>query len=182
MIQDNTPKPGPSAAAFSRRKFIAASAGAAMVTGATAFGQSAAGSSRKRYAIVGVGSRSAMYRDALLTTYTESSQLVAFCDNNEGRLKLSQRKAQAAGADVPTFDAKEFDRMIRETKPHVVIVTSKDSTHDTYIIRALQSTANFGMSTAVGLSQSVLGFILVFGSNWVARKWSQRRGEDYSLF
>ncbi len=53
---------------------------------------------------------------------------------------------------------------------------------DTYIIRALQSTANFGMSTAVGLSQSVLGFILVFGSNWVAKKWSQRRGEDYSLF
>ncbi len=53
---------------------------------------------------------------------------------------------------------------------------------DTYIIRALQSTANFGLSTAVGLSQSVLGFILVFGSNWVAKKWSQRRGEDYSLF
>ena len=53
---------------------------------------------------------------------------------------------------------------------------------DTYIIRALQSTANFGMSTAVGLSQSVLGFICVFGSNWIAKKWSQRRGEDYSLF
>jgi putative aldouronate transport system permease protein len=53
---------------------------------------------------------------------------------------------------------------------------------DTYIIRALQSTANFGMSTAVGLSQSVLGFIFVFGSNWIAKKWSQRRGEDYSLF
>jgi putative aldouronate transport system permease protein len=53
---------------------------------------------------------------------------------------------------------------------------------DTYIIRALQSTANFGMSTAVGLSQSVLGFICVFGSNWIAKKWSERRGEDYSLF
>ena len=53
---------------------------------------------------------------------------------------------------------------------------------DTYIIRALQSTVNFGMSTAVGLSQSVLGFICVFGSNWIAKKWSNRRGEDYSLF
>lgn len=53
---------------------------------------------------------------------------------------------------------------------------------DTYIIRALQSTTNFGMSTAVGLSQSVLGFICVFGSNWITKKWSQRRGEDYSLF
>jgi putative aldouronate transport system permease protein len=53
---------------------------------------------------------------------------------------------------------------------------------DTYIIRALQSTTNFGMSTAVGLSQSVLGFICVFGSNWVVKRWSEARGEDYSLF
>lgn len=53
---------------------------------------------------------------------------------------------------------------------------------DTYIIRALATTTNFGMSTAVGLSQSVLGFICVFGSNWIVKKWSQRRGEDYSLF
>jgi putative aldouronate transport system permease protein len=53
---------------------------------------------------------------------------------------------------------------------------------DTYIIRALQSTANFGLSTSVGLSQSVLGFICVFGANWIAKKWSQRHGEDYSLF
>jgi putative aldouronate transport system permease protein len=53
---------------------------------------------------------------------------------------------------------------------------------DTYIIRALQRTVNFGMSTAVGMSQSVLGFICVYGSNWIVKKWSQRRGEDYSLF
>lgn len=53
---------------------------------------------------------------------------------------------------------------------------------DTYIIRALQSTVNFGMSTAVGMSQSVLGFICVYGSNWLTKKWSQRHGEDYSLF
>jgi putative aldouronate transport system permease protein len=53
---------------------------------------------------------------------------------------------------------------------------------DTYIIRALQTTVNLGMSTAVGLSQSVLGFICVFGSNLLARWWSRRHGEDYSLF
>lgn len=53
---------------------------------------------------------------------------------------------------------------------------------DTYIIRALQSSMNFGMSTAVGLSQSILGFIFVFGSNWVVKWYSRRRGEDYSLF
>jgi putative aldouronate transport system permease protein len=53
---------------------------------------------------------------------------------------------------------------------------------DTYIIRALQSTTNFGMSTAVGFSQSILGFIMVFGSNWLVRVYSRRHGEDYALF
>jgi putative aldouronate transport system permease protein len=53
---------------------------------------------------------------------------------------------------------------------------------DTYILRALQSNSNYGMSAAVGLSQSVLGFICVFGSNWMVKKYSERRGEDYRLF
>ncbi len=48
---------------------------------------------------------------------------------------------------------------------------------DTYILRALRSNMNFGMSAAVGLSQSILGFIFVFGSNRLARKYF-----DYSLF
>jgi len=53
---------------------------------------------------------------------------------------------------------------------------------DTYIIRALQSTTNFGMSTAAGFSQSILGFVMVFGSNWLVKVYSRRHGEDYALF
>jgi len=53
---------------------------------------------------------------------------------------------------------------------------------DTYILRALASNANYGFSAAVGLSQAVLGFIFVFGSNWLVKKYSQARGEDYTLF
>lgn len=53
---------------------------------------------------------------------------------------------------------------------------------ETYIFRALQTNTNFGMSTAVGLSQSVLGFICILGSNLLARKYSQARGETYHLF
>lgn len=48
---------------------------------------------------------------------------------------------------------------------------------DTYILRALRTNMNFGMSAAVGLSQSLLGFICVFGSNRLAKKYF-----DYSLF
>ena len=38
------------------------------------------------------------------------------------------------------------------------------------------------VSAAVGLLQSVLGFICIYGSNWLVKKYSQSRGEDYTLF
>ena len=126
---------------ISRRSFIAttAVAGAGLLAGAAALAQTTAAASRKRYALVGVGSRSSMYRDAIFKTYPEHCQMVGFCDVNEGRLKLAQRKAKETGAgEVPIFEAKDFDRMIRETKPEVVIVTTKDAAHDGYIIRAME--------------------------------------------
>jgi len=53
---------------------------------------------------------------------------------------------------------------------------------DTYIMRALQTNSNYGFIAAVGLIQSVLGFICVFGSNWLVKRYSQSRGENYSIF
>jgi putative aldouronate transport system permease protein len=53
---------------------------------------------------------------------------------------------------------------------------------DTYLLRALRTNSNYGFSAAVGLVQSVLGFICIYGSNWAVKKYSERRGEDYSLF
>jgi len=53
---------------------------------------------------------------------------------------------------------------------------------DTYLLRALKVNSNYGFSAAVGLIQSVVSLILVFGSNWLVRRYSARKGEDYSLF
>lgn len=41
---------------------------------------------------------------------------------------------------------------------------------DTYVYRALRVTGNIGMSAAVGLYQSIVGFILVLTSNLIVRK------------
>ncbi len=41
---------------------------------------------------------------------------------------------------------------------------------DTYIYRALTKLGNTGMSAAASLYQSVVGFILVIGANWIVRK------------
>jgi putative aldouronate transport system permease protein len=41
---------------------------------------------------------------------------------------------------------------------------------DTYVYRALRGSGDIGMSTAVGLYQSVVGFIMVMGSNYLIKR------------
>ena len=41
---------------------------------------------------------------------------------------------------------------------------------DTYVYRALKETGNVGMASAASLYQSVVGFVLVVGTNLVVRK------------
>jgi len=49
---------------------------------------------------------------------------------------------------------------------------------DTYVFRAIKQAAEFGPSAAVGLYQSIVGFILVYGSNKLAKLYD----ENYALF
>lgn len=41
---------------------------------------------------------------------------------------------------------------------------------DTYVFRAMRTTGEFSLSTAIGLYQSCAGFVLVLSSNWLAKK------------
>ena len=94
--------------------------------------------SRKRYAVVGVGSRSSMYTKAIARDYTEVAELVGLCDTNQARMDLRKRQLGEGYEDLPTYPAGRFDRMIAETKPDAVIVTSMDVTHSDYIVRAMK--------------------------------------------
>jgi putative aldouronate transport system permease protein len=49
---------------------------------------------------------------------------------------------------------------------------------DTYVYRGLKTTGEIGMSTAAGLYQSVVGFVLVIVSNFIVRKFDK----DSALF
>ena len=94
---------------------------------------------KKRYAIVGVGSRSGMYQEAIQSKYQMDNELVGFCDTNEGRLSVAQAWAEReTGKKIPLYVASDFDRMVAETHPDVVIVTSVDGTHHKYIIRGME--------------------------------------------
>ena len=93
---------------------------------------------RKRYAIVGTGSRAGMFIEAISKTYAESAQLVGFCDLSHTRMNWHNRQLQEQGLPpAPTFHADDFDRMITEQKPDTVIVTTVDAWHHHYIVRAL---------------------------------------------
>jgi putative aldouronate transport system permease protein len=49
---------------------------------------------------------------------------------------------------------------------------------ETYIFRGIRQTADFSTSTAVGLYQSLVGFLMVFGSNFLVKRYEK----DYALF
>lgn len=94
---------------------------------------------RKRYALVGTGSRASMYVEATTQTFDAFAELVALCDISQTRMNWHNAQLQAQGISPhPTYLARDFDQMIAETKPDVVIVCSIDATHHQYIIRAME--------------------------------------------
>jgi predicted dehydrogenase len=76
---------------------------------------------------------------AIATRYAETAKLVGICDVNQTRMNYVNRMLQEQfdAAPVPTYRFDRFDTMIQERKPDVVIVTTIDRTHHTYITRAM---------------------------------------------
>ena len=88
----------------------------------------------KKYAIVGTGARGILaYAVPMAENYKDCVELVGACDKNIKRARLT---SEFTGLDIPAYT--DFDLMLRETKPDVVIVTTKDCDHAEYIIKALE--------------------------------------------
>lgn len=96
---------------------------------------------KKRYVLVGTGGRAISFIEPLVTRYHQDGELLALCDVSATR--MAHYNALLAGKlgyrALPTYTADAFDAMLREQRPDIVIVTSKDSTHHDYIIRALHA-------------------------------------------
>lgn len=82
-----------------------------------------------------------MFLDPIASTFRESALLVGLCDRNPVRLSYHARRLSAEHGleDIPVFGAEDFDRMLVEQAPDVVIVCTVDASHDEYIIRALEA-------------------------------------------
>lgn len=95
---------------------------------------------KKRYVLVGTGSRAGMFVEAVAKTYSEYSELLAFCDTSQTRMNWYNRQLEKRYglSPIPTYLAANFDKMIAECKPDTVIVTTIDASHHQYIVRAME--------------------------------------------
>ncbi|MDF2678654.1 MAG: dehydrogenase, partial [Bacillota bacterium] len=94
----------------------------------------------KKYAQVGIGGRARFFYEAIVNEFKETSKLVGFCDINQTRMNYANKVLQEKyGVEaIPTYGVDQFDDMIKNEKPDIVIVTSIDRTHHKYIIRAME--------------------------------------------
>ncbi|BFT71043.1 Gfo/Idh/MocA family protein [Paenibacillus sp. P36] len=95
---------------------------------------------RKKYVLVGAGGRARFFYSAMAENFRETTELLALCDINQTRMDYAKQQLQMKfdHPEVRTYKPEAFDRMIEIEKPDVVIVTSVDRTHHTYIIRAME--------------------------------------------
>jgi predicted dehydrogenase len=91
----------------------------------------------KRYAVAGCGVRGiSMYAMPLAKYYGDAGQLAAICDINPVRMAACN---EYLPAPVPAFT--DFDELLRDVRPDVVIVATVDRTHHDFIIRSLEAGA-----------------------------------------
>lgn len=118
----------------SRRKFLTSismlAASSAMPIQAFDFGKT----EKLKVVLVGTGIRgSGFWGKRLIAEYSDILEFSGLCDINPGRLEFAK---SYIGVTCPTFA--NFEEMVNKTKPDLVIVTTKDSTHHEFIIKGLE--------------------------------------------
>lgn len=119
----------------SRRVFLKSigmlAASSALPLNAFAFGK---GEEKLKVTLVGTGSRgSSFWGRRLVGKYSDILEFVGLCDKNPGRLAYAKK---FIGVSCPTF--LDFEQMVSETKPDLIIVSTNDSNHHEFIIKGLE--------------------------------------------
>jgi predicted dehydrogenase len=89
---------------------------------------------KKKLALVGTGIRgSSFWGKRIVQQYGDITEFVGLCDNNPGRVEFAKGYM---GVDCPTYT--DFEKMMIETKPDMLIVTTVDATHHEFIVKGLR--------------------------------------------
>ncbi len=90
---------------------------------------------KMRLALVGTGIRGCtMWGKSIVEEYSDLVEFVGLCDINPGRLAFAK---SYIGTECPTFE--NFDEMLQKARPDVVVVTTVDSTHHEFIVKAMEA-------------------------------------------
>ncbi|MCF6268967.1 MAG: Gfo/Idh/MocA family oxidoreductase [Melioribacteraceae bacterium] len=118
---------------LSRRKFLTSVSMLAASTALPLNAFSFSSDKKLKIVLVGTGVRGASFWGRrLVHSYSEILEFVGLCDINPGRLEYAR---EYIGLSCPTYT--NFEKMVKETKPDLVIVATKDSTHHEFIIKGL---------------------------------------------
>ncbi len=110
---------------------------------------------RRRYALVGAGSRAQMYLDAIAGPHRDVARLVAWADTNPGRLDWSGARYpnRAEIAAAARFDVGGLAEAIATHGIDRLIVTSPDFTHADYIVTALEAGADVAVEKPLTIDE-----------------------------
>lgn len=113
---------------MTRPEFLATLAAGMVAAGAPA------ATGKKKVALVGTGHRgSGTWGRELVQQCGDMVELVGLCDTNSKRCQAAKK---LIGVEAPTFT--DLDAMLRQTKPNMLIVTTRDAVHHEQIIRGLE--------------------------------------------
>ncbi|HVQ38724.1 MAG TPA: Gfo/Idh/MocA family oxidoreductase [Pyrinomonadaceae bacterium] len=117
---------------LTRRDFVKTAGSAAAVV-LTQPSLASVTSARRRYAIVGTGDRAtSMWGRPLVQKYSDVVEFVGLCDINPKRVAVAK---ELIGVQCPTFT--NFDQMIAQAKPDLLMVTTVDGFHSEFITKGL---------------------------------------------
>lgn len=89
---------------------------------------------KKKVAMVGTGHRgTSMWGTELLKEHRNMLEFVGLCDINPGRVATAKEMLKLS---CPTYT--DFDKMMMETKPDILIVTTVDATHNHFIVTGME--------------------------------------------
>lgn len=122
-----------------RRDFLTT---AGIATGATLLSNpvtsAITGQRKKKIAMIGTGVRGiSFWGKSVVDNYGDIVEFVGLCDKNPGRLELA-KSHMGVRCNVYT----DFEKMMNETKPELLIVTTMDSNHHEFIIKGMEMGAD----------------------------------------
>ncbi|MGF1558936.1 MAG: Gfo/Idh/MocA family oxidoreductase [Flavobacteriaceae bacterium] len=117
-----------------RRKFLSSISMLAATTAMPLHAFSFGASKKLKVALIGTGIRGiTFWGKRLVDEYSDILEFVGLSDINPSRLEYGK---EFIGATCPTYV--NFEEMMKKSKPDLLIVTTKDSTHHEFIVKGLQ--------------------------------------------